>query len=86
MIYTETINICKQAKEHNPKNHNTHMHWAFANFKLGNVVKSIKKIRKGVTKMPYNADNWIVWGLILRTAGQYKSAKHKFRKALKIDP
>ena len=27
----------------------------------------------------------MVWGLILRSAGKYKSAKHKFQKALKID-
>ena len=61
------------------------MHWAFAEFKEGNVVKAIKKIRKGVQKQPKNADNWVVWGLILRSAGKYKSAKHKFQKALKID-
>jgi len=28
------------------------MHWAFAEFKEGNVVKAIKKIRKGVQKQP----------------------------------
>jgi len=50
MIYTETLNICRQAKEFNRSGHNTHMHWAFAELKLGNVVKAIKKIRKGVTK------------------------------------
>lgn len=33
-----------------------------------------------------NAECWIVWGLILRSAGKYKSAKHKFEKALKMDP
>lgn len=32
------------------------------------------------------ADKWIVWGHILRTAGKYKSARHKFEKALKYDP
>ena len=62
------------------------MHWAFAEFKEGNVVKAIKKIRKGVQKMPNNSECWIVWGLILRSAGKYKSAKHKFEKALKLNP
>lgn len=50
MIYKETLNICRQAKEFNRQGHNTHMHWAFAEFKEGNVVKAIKKIRKGVQK------------------------------------
>ena len=62
------------------------MHWAFAEFKEGNVVKAIKKIRKGVQKTPNNPECWIVWGLILRSAGKYRSAKHKFARALKIDP
>jgi Tfp pilus assembly protein PilF len=85
-FYGETVNICKEAKESNRYGHNTHRHWAFAEFKQGNMVKAIKKIRKGVTKMPDSADNWVVWGHILRTAGKYNSAKHKFQRALKIDP
>jgi len=63
----------------------THRHWAFAEFKEGNLVNAIKKIRKGVQKDALNADNWVVWGLILRTAGKYVSARHKFMRALKID-
>lgn len=66
------------AKENNKDNHGTHRHWAFAEFKEGHLVKAIKKIRKGVQKYPLNADNWVVWGLILRTAGKYTSAQHKF--------
>ena len=85
MIYPETLNICRQAKEFNRQGHGTHMHWAFAEFKEGNVVKAIKKIRKGVQKQPRSAECWIVWGLILRSAGKYKSAKHKFEKALRIN-
>jgi len=84
--YKDTIKICEEAKKFNFANHNTHRHWAFAEFKDGNLVRAIKKIRKGVHKQPNNADNWVVWGLILRTAGKYKSAEHKFRKALEMDP
>lgn len=62
------------------------MHWAFAEFKESNIVKAIKKIRKGVQKQPNNPECWIVWGMILRQAGKYKSAQHKFEKALKLDP
>ena len=62
------------------------MHWAFAEFKEGNIVKAIKKIRKGVQKQPKNSETWIVWGLILRSAGKYQSSKHKFEKALKLNP
>ena len=35
---------------------------------------------------PEDADNWIVWGLIMRTVGYYQQAYHKFERALKIDP
>lgn len=49
-------------------------------------MKAIKKIRKGVHKEPHLAENWIVWGLILRTAGKYRSAQHKYERALKLDP
>jgi hypothetical protein len=73
-FYRDTILICKAAKENNKNGHNTHRHWAFAEYKEGNIVKAIKKIRKGVHKEPYLAENWIVWGLILRTAGKYRSA------------
>ena len=78
--------MCKQAKEFNRSGHNTHRHWAFAEFKEGNLIKAVKKIRKGVATDEKNADNWVVWGLILRTAEKYKSAEHKFKKALKFDP
>jgi hypothetical protein len=42
------------------------------------MSKAIEKIKQGVTINPKDADNWIVWGLILRTTGNYNSAKHKF--------
>ena len=85
-IYKETITTCKQAKEHNRHGHGTQRHWAFAEFKEGNLVKAIKKIRKGVQKDPKCAENWVVWGLIMRTGGKYLSAEHKYKRALKIDP
>ena len=50
------------------------------------MAKAIKKIKKGIQKNPKDADNWVVWGLIMRTVGNYQSAKHKFQKALKLDP
>lgn len=70
---------------HNPKTHTCHRHWSFALFKKGEYAKAIKKIKKGVEKQPKEPENWIIWGLILRTVGNYVSARHKFRKALKID-
>ena len=50
------------------------------------MAKAIKKIKKGIEKNPKDADNWVVWGLIMRTVGNYQSAKHKFEKALRLDP
>ena len=50
------------------------------------MAKAIEKIKQAIIYEPDDADNWIVWGLILRSAGKYKSAKHKFEKALKLSP
>jgi len=49
------------------------------------MAKAVKKIKKSVEKYPRDPDNWIIWGLILCTAGNYASAKHKYKKALKLD-
>jgi tetratricopeptide (TPR) repeat protein len=77
--YPETINVCNKAKLDNPEGtHNCYRHWAFALFKKGEMAKAIKKIKKAIMDEPADADNWIVWGLILRTVGNYVSAKHKF--------
>lgn len=73
-VYKDAISTCRLAKDSNTHGHSTHRHWAFAEFKEGNIVKAIKKIRKGAQKDPKMAENWVVWGLILRTAGKYKSA------------
>lgn len=48
--------------------------------------KAIKKIKKAIQRSPKDSDNWVVWGLIMRTVGNYKSARHKFEKAKKYDP
>lgn len=50
------------------------------------MAKAIKKIKKGVILDPHDGDNWVIWGLVMRTVGSYKSALHKFQQALAIDP
>lgn len=50
------------------------------------MKKAIKKIMKAIKLNPKESDNWVVWGLIMRTVGNYKSAKHKFQKAIKHNP
>jgi len=72
--------------EDDESNHNCHKHWAFALFKKGEMAKAIKKIKKGVILDPNDGDNWVIWGLVMRTVGSYKSALHKFEQALAIDP
>jgi cytochrome c-type biogenesis protein CcmH/NrfG len=52
---------------------------------MGKMAKAVKKIKKGITMSPKDPENWIVWGLILRTVGNYPSSKHKFKRALKYD-
>lgn len=49
------------------------------------MTKAVKKIKKGIHKSPKDADNWIMWGVILRYHGNYRSSRHKFLKALKLD-
>ena len=70
----------------NPTTHACHRHWAFALFKKGEFAKAIKKIKKAVQKNRKDPENWILWGLVLRTVGNYVSAKHKFNKAIKCEP
>ena len=67
-------------------NHTCHRHWAFALFKKGEMSKATKKIKKAINLDPQDADNWITWGLILRVFGNYKSAMHKFKQALALEP
>lgn len=74
------------AEEAGELSHNCHRHWAFALYKKGEVAKAVKKIKKAVQIEPEDPDNWIVWGLILRTVGSYKSSLHKFEHALRLDP
>jgi cytochrome c-type biogenesis protein CcmH/NrfG len=50
------------------------------------MAKAIKKIKKGLEFNPKDSDSWVIWGLIMRTVGNYESAKHKLKKALRLDP
>lgn len=50
------------------------------------MSKAIEKIKQAILYEPDDAENWIVWGLIMRTVGNYVSAKHKFERALKLEP
>lgn len=90
-FYQETIIICGQAKLHCGETvayGTCYRHWAFALFKKGEMAKAVKKIKKSIEKArngKKDPDNWIIWGLILRYNGNYKSARHKFLKALKVD-
>ena len=67
-------------------NHTCHRHWAFALFKKGDMSKATKKIKKAINIDPKDADNWITWGLIMRVFGNYKSAMHKFKQAIALEP
>jgi Tfp pilus assembly protein PilF len=78
--YPETINVCNKAKLDNPEGAiNCYRHWAFALYKKGELAKAVKKIKKAISSDPSDADNWVVWGLILRTVGVNDSARHKFQ-------
>ena len=55
-------------------------------FKKGEMAKAIKKIKKAIDLEPKDPDNYITWGLIMRTVGKYPMAMHKFNEALKLEP
>jgi tetratricopeptide (TPR) repeat protein len=85
-MYTDTLHICREAKDHNKHGHRTHRHWAFAEFKSGQTVPALKKIRKACSKYPKEPENWVMWGMILRHCGRYESALHKLKKAQRLAP
>lgn len=74
------------AKRETLVDHGCHRHWAFALYKRTNMTKAIQKIKEAIALDPNEADNWIVWGLIMRKVGSYQSAMHKFQMAEKLDP
>lgn len=51
--------------------HNCNRHWAFALYKKQQMANAIKKIQRAVTIDPSDAENWIVWALIMRHVGNY---------------
>ena len=68
--------------------HGCHRHWAFALFKRNQHSKAIAKIKQAVTMNAEDADNWVVWGLILRhhNVHQLSGALHKFEHAAMLSP
>jgi Tfp pilus assembly protein PilF len=50
------------------------------------MTEAIKKIKRAIEYDPKDEENWVLWGLIMRTVGNYKSSLHKYKKALKINP
>lgn len=87
--HKEAAIVCNTAKVRFPKgvNHNCYRHWAYALFKENNKSgKAFKKINKAVKEDPLDADSWILWGMMLRSVGNYDLAAHKIKIALDLDP
>ena len=51
--------------------HNCNRHWAFALYKKEQMANAIKKIQRAVVIDASDAENWIVWALIMRRVGNY---------------
>ena len=86
-IWPDTLAAANQVNSAMPNsNHLCFQHWAFALYKKSQMGKAVEKIKQAVLYEPNDPDNWLVWGLIMRTVGNYPSAMHKFERALKIDP
>ena len=87
--HKEAAIVCQTAKVRFPKevNHNCYRHWAYALFKENNKSgKAFKKINKAVKEDPLDAETWILWGMMLRSVGNYEQAVHKIKIALDLDP
>ena len=50
------------------------------------MANALKKVQIAVQADPKDPENWILWALIMKTVGNYKSAEHKLQQALYNDP
>lgn len=78
--YKEALIVCNTAKMRFPVtvNHGCYRHWAYALFKQNNQDgKAFKKVSKAVKDNPTDADAWILWGMMLRTVGNYEQSMGK---------
>jgi tetratricopeptide (TPR) repeat protein len=50
------------------------------------MAPAIKKIKKAIEYEPLEDENWLIWGLIMRTCGNFWNALHKYKRALKLNP
>lgn len=92
--YEEAERVCKKGKyvrinlqliQNGVVAETYYRHWAYALYKQKDLVKAIKKIKQALEYAPDDADNWVIWGLIMRTNGNFQNALQKFRKALELD-
>ena len=60
--------------------------WTYALIQEKFFVDAILNIRKAIEIDPIDPENWHMWGHVQVATGDYKSARHKFNMALKIDP
>ena len=74
-LWNETKNTANLATAACPNgNHLCFRHWAFALFKKGELSKAVEKIKQAVLYEPNDVENWLVWGFIMRSIGNYESA------------
>ena len=74
-LWKETINTGVLATNACPNgNHLCFRHWAFALFKKGDYGNAVTKIKQAVLYEPNDPENWLVWGYIMRSIGNYESA------------
>lgn len=49
-------------------------------------ASAIKQVKKAIDIAPDDANNWVLWGVILRSVGNYESARAKLERALTLEP
>lgn len=62
-----------------------HRYWAYAEFKESLPAAAIGQLKKAIAEAPNDPENWALWGMIMRSVGNYESARHKLRRALALD-
>ena len=67
-------------------NVNIYRYRAYAEFKESMPSQAITYLKKAIAEAPNDPENWSLWGMIMRSVGNYESARHKLKRALVLDP
>ena len=77
----ETISFLKQYKDKYPI---VLRNYAYACLKKNQILDGIESIRKCINYFPYEYQNWMIWGKLLKSKYLWEEALEKYQIALKL--